>query len=74
MSKKRKLDASDLATIIVGLRMFQQKYDGLSATVIFADWPDHFSPDVESAKPGCPLGSEDIDKLCEQLNCGEVEL
>ena len=71
---KRKLDASDIATILASLRMFQKRYEDCDATVIINDWPDHFSSDANDGKPGAPLGSDDIDDLCEQINFGEVEL
>lgn len=95
MPTKRKLDASDIATILAALRMFQHKYENLGAPVIVNDWYEFFAneecvhcqgtggmyndPCVFCEGTGVrqnpmPLGTEDIDTLCEQLNCGEVEL
>jgi hypothetical protein len=64
--EKRKLDPSDIATILAALRMFQRHYEEHDAEEIKADWP-HF----EDAPP---LGTDDIDTLCEEINCGEVTL
>jgi len=76
---KRKLDASDIATILAALRMFQERYEDDDARTIAEDWPNHFQecdmeadPDGPTVTP-MPLGSEDIDRLCEEINCGEVE-
>ena len=74
MPKKRKLDASDIATILVALRMFQRHYEDVDANGIIGDWPDYFSSDANDGLPGAPLGSEDIDTLCEEINCDEVRL
>ena len=83
---KRKLDASDYATILAALRMFQRRYEDCDATAIANDWPDHFEIDethrvfdrdgqcIEQPVIPEPLGSEDIDRLCEEINCGEVRL
>lgn len=56
-----KLDKSDLATILAALRMFQRTYRDRDAKAIRADWPEHF----QRIKP---LGTADIDTLCERLN------
>jgi hypothetical protein len=78
---KRKLDASDIATILAALRMFQQRYEDDGAETIQRDFPDYFileSVEVEGKEElivnPAPLGSEDIDELCEQINFGEVTL
>lgn len=55
---------SDLATILASLRLFQKKYFDCGSDSIRADFPEHFAD--------CsPLGSEDIDALCERLNSEE---
>ena len=69
---KRKLDASDIATLLAALRLFQRTYENLDADAIYAEWPEHFTDD--DGEMIMPLGSEDIDRLCEEINCGEVEL
>jgi hypothetical protein len=84
--KKRKsvvehLDASDVATILAALRMFQEAYEDYDATSIAEDWPNHFEVQSPGGEVGGqdvsdelivvpqPLGSEDIDALCERINC-----
>jgi len=64
---QRKLDKSDVATILAALRMFQDKYRDMDAAAIRRDWPEHFEG-IE------PLGTDDIETLCEEINFGEVEL
>lgn len=77
-----KLDASDLATILAALRMFQRHYEDYPASDIAQDWPDHFELGEQvldedgqvvewPVKPE-PLGSEDIGDLCERLNTADV--
>jgi hypothetical protein len=53
--------AENLATILVALRLFQKTYRDKDADSIRADWPEHFAG-VD------PLGSDDIDSLCERIN------
>lgn len=55
------------ATILAALRLFQKTYRDKDAKVIRKDWPEHFY-DI------APLGSEDIDALCEEINFGTVQL
>lgn len=62
-------DASNLATILAALRLFQRTYDGHEAEDIYEAFPEHFEP--ADGKQPLPLGSEDIDALCEQLNFGD---
>lgn len=63
--KQTPLDSSDLATILAALRMFQKQYRDCDAEAIRADWPEHFAD--EAGFPIEPLGSEDIDALCERI-------
>lgn len=69
------LDASDVATILAALRLFQREYDGWPNEQIAEAWPDHFewvnNGDDSFATPE-PLGSESIEKLCERINCARV--
>lgn len=67
-TKKRKLDKSDIATILAALRMFQRTYQDVHGLDIAKQWPDHFA-DFELVTP---LSSEDIDTLCEEINFGDV--
>jgi hypothetical protein len=62
-------DASNLATILAALRLFQRTYEGSEAEDIYEAFPEHFEP-VDGKQP-MPLGTEDIDTLCEQLNSGD---
>lgn len=48
------------------IRLFQQKYEDCSGDAIAEDWPDHFTD--ANGKDIAPLGSEDIDTLCERIN------
>jgi hypothetical protein len=54
--------------------MFQRHYEDVDANGIIGDWPDYFSSDANDGLPDAPLGSEDIDTLCEEINCDEVRL
>lgn len=62
----KKLDASDLATILSALRLFQKTYQDKDADTIFRDWPEHFLGRNGLRIP--PLGTDDIDELCERIN------
>ena len=59
--KTKRQKREDLATMLAALRLFQRMYAGQTAKVIRAAWPEHF-------KEVRPLSTEDIDKLCEELN------
>jgi hypothetical protein len=63
-------DESDLATVLAALRLFQRTYDNSDARAIAAAWPDHFqiTGDGESDVNPAPLGTDDIDTLCEAIN------
>ena len=63
----RTFDRSEMATVLAALRMFQQEYEGKHGKVIRADWPEHFTTDKGGLIP--PLSTEDIDTLCERINC-----
>jgi hypothetical protein len=62
----RTFDKSDVATILAALRSFQNNYRGKDAKLIRNDWPEHFTD--ENGRPIKPLGSEDIDTLCQEIN------
>jgi hypothetical protein len=64
-------DPSNLATVLCALRLFQREYEGCEAKDIYEAWPDHF-PVVDGKQPE-PLGTDDIDTLCEELNCGPAQ-
>jgi len=59
--KTKREKKEDLATILAALRLFQRMYAGQNATTIRRAWPEHF-------KGVRPLGTDDIDPLCEELN------
>lgn len=61
-------DASELATVLVALRLFQSRYTDINAKAIRREWPDHFV--TAKGKKIPPLSTEDIDTLCERLNSG----
>jgi hypothetical protein len=63
-------DASETATILAALRLFQRTYEGCDSGAIARDFPEHFEEGMQSVEPW-PLGSEDIDTLCERINCRE---
>jgi hypothetical protein len=59
-------DASNLATVLAALRLFQRTYDGYAAKHIYDAFPDHFvAADGSKIEP---LGTDDIDALCVDLN------
>jgi hypothetical protein len=58
--------SENLATMLAALRLFQRTYENRNAKSIYKDWPDHFL-DAKGRRIK-PLGSEDIDTLCEELN------
>jgi len=64
-------DESDLATVLAALRLFQQTYEDCDSRTIAAAWPEHFqiTGDGESDVNPAPLGTDDIDTLCEAINC-----
>ena len=70
-SPKPLSDPSNLATTLAALRLFQRDYEDCSSDAIYEVWGEHFTSDDGSMIP--PLGTDDIDKLCEELNCGSVE-
>jgi hypothetical protein len=69
------LEASELATTLAALRLFQRTYEGKEGREIAEAWPEHFNlvdppeddPDWVVEPP--PLGTDDINTLCERLNC-----
>ena len=59
-------DPSNLATVLAALRLFQRTYDGYAAKHIYDAFPDHFvAADGSTIEP---LGTDDIDALCVDLN------
>lgn len=74
-AKIEHLDSSDVATILAALRLFQSYYQDHDAHSIADAWPMHFNVQgdgEESVVVPEPLGSEDIDALCERINCAKV--
>jgi len=69
---RRKIDDSDRATILAALRAFQKHYEDQDAFAVYRDWLEHFTRFDGSIIS--PLGSDDIDRLCEEINCGLVTL
>lgn len=67
------LDKNELATVLASLRLFQRTYDGKGAKAIFDNWEEHFtdSDGKGQARLLCPLGTDDIDALCERINFAE---
>jgi len=63
------LDANDLATVLAALRLFQETYEGDHGRTIAERW-DHFQ--LDGGKILAPLGTEDIDRLCETIICADL--
>lgn len=63
--KTKQQEHENLATILAALRLFQRMYAGQTAKVIRKAWPEHF-------KGVKPLGTEDIDVLCKELNTADA--
>ena len=61
-----RFDKEELATVLAALRMFQRNYEDRDAFHIRRDWPEHFR--TNGGRTIKPLGSEDIDALCERIN------
>ena len=59
-------DESELATVLAALRLFQKHFDNCDGDSIAAEWPDHFTRADGTLLP--PLGTDDIDTLCERIN------
>ena len=59
-------DPSNLATVLAALRLFQRTYEDHEAKDIYDAFPDHFvAADGSTIEP---LGTDDIDALCVDLN------
>lgn len=72
--RKVELDENELATVLAALRLFQREYEGRDAVEIADNWPMHFNVQGDRDElivTPTPLGTEDIDALCERINCGE---
>jgi hypothetical protein len=79
-AKVEHLDESDVATILAALRLFQREYEDCDSVHIADAWPMHFNVQSPGGEVGGqdvsdelvvvpqPLGSEDIDALCERIN------
>jgi len=59
MKNTRPLSASETATVLAALRLWQETANALD------EFPEHFA----DAKP---LDAEEIDALCEAINCGDL--
>lgn len=60
------LSYAELRTILAALREYQRQWSTDGGPQAYPpDCADHFA-DVE------PLGGDEIDSLCERLNCGEI--
>jgi hypothetical protein len=73
--KVEHLDESDVATILAALRLFQREYEDCDSVYIADSWPMHFAVSGEGDEMEVtpqPLGSEDIDALCERINCAKA--
>ena len=66
---KKRFDENELATVLAALRMFQKNYEDVNGDAIANDWPEHFTRDDGSRIE--PLGTEDIDSLCERINLND---
>lgn len=56
------LDTNELATVLAALRLFQREFEDRNAFDIRESLPDHFADGI------MPLGTADIDTLCEKIN------
>lgn len=70
-----RLGADSVSTIIAALRLFQRTYRYRDPEAISVDFPEIFT--AERLRFGvvvdpAPLGAEDIDRLCDRLNCLDV--
>jgi hypothetical protein len=70
-SGSMKLDGKELAAVLCGLRLLQQEYDHRTGSLntrserlelLRQRFPEHF-------RDARPLNSEEIDDLCQRLNC-----
>ena len=59
------LDNRAIATILVGLRLFQREYEDWDVVQIADLWPAIFAVSGEGEPQ--PLGSEEIDELCARI-------
>src|SRR5580700_4588994 len=74
-AKVEHLDSSDVATILAALRLFQREYEDCDSVHIADAWPMHFAVSEEGDEMEVtpqPLGSLDIDDLCERINCAKT--
>jgi hypothetical protein len=74
-AKIEHLDESDVATILAALRLFQREYEDCDSVHIADAWPMHFAVSGEGDEMEVtpqPLGSLDIDALCERINCAKA--
>lgn len=70
-----KLGEDGMSTIIAALRLFQRTYKYRDVEDISADFPEIFTAEhfqFGAVLEPTPLRTDDIDDLCEQLNCSDV--
>ena len=61
-------DASETATVLAALRLFQKEFRDCEAKDIYDHFPDHFLSGDRMLEP---LGTEDINELCERISFAE---
>jgi|SRR5580704_16164761 hypothetical protein len=73
-----RLGADAVSTIVAALRLFQKTYRYRDDEALSGDFPEIFAADrlrFGTVVDPAPLRGDDIDSLCEQLNClDELEL
>ena len=60
--------ASDVATVLAALRLFQEFFLDQTDIDIADKWPEHFVVREDGSVDPAPLGTDDIDTLCERIN------
>jgi hypothetical protein len=69
------LGPDGVGTIVAALKLFQKTYRYCDVETISADFPEIFTAEHFRfgvvAEP-TPLGTGDIDELCEQLDCSDA--
>jgi hypothetical protein len=69
------LGRDGVGTIVAALRLFQKTYRYCDIETISGDFPEIFAAEHFRfgvlAEP-TPLGTKDIDELCEQLGCSDA--
>lgn len=70
-----KLGEDGVSTIIAALRLFQRTYKYRDIEDISTDFPEIFTAErlrFGTVLEPTPLGTDDIEDLCEQLKCSDV--